>query len=654
MRHAIARWMAKKLRKRQKFQQSIRWHELWGVERMSVEERIEYAGLLHECGKSGKAVEVLTALLQTSPDAHAYERRAHIYNEIGREEEAIADLDASIELDSEPYLVWYTRAISHNNRGNYELAVRDFREVLLRRKDSKASTHYELGNVYMKMGAFEEAATCYANAFSNPGESIPHYYFRHAQAQEKLNRTDEARRSLALAIELQMAWRGQDQLGAANYKARTRYSPAAIRTFIQGADEECGFLLYESKLKEADGDLEGALQSVLAALEIYPQAEELRLREGHMLWRLDRPKEAEEALTRMMDESPRWLPAFMELSAMYRSQERTDDAIRVLTKAKQRFPEHPVVRYWLVDMFRESGRSEEARAESLELIGFEPDDPLNWKQYAEILIDAAAYGDAGEAFTQALKLEPSAESYMRRSYSRYMEDRYEEAMLDVQAAIQLDESLNKESKTSYALAELYMGMGNTELADGEYSRALALDPENPQIYDRRARCRFAAERWADALEDCNRGMQLTGSNPRAIWLRGLIRYRLDDLDGALEDIENFTLLVPDDAQGFFNLGHLYKHLGRHDDAIAAFTKVIGLDPFDAKAYLERASIWYHHYFDRTRAVDDLAQWLLYTEVRSHDGDRFELLNEIRGFDDEMRERAKEQYSREYGGSRYLS
>ncbi|MFC4597906.1 tetratricopeptide repeat protein [Cohnella hongkongensis] len=654
MLYAIARWMARRLRKQQKLQKSVRWHERWGVERMTLAERIDYAGLLHECGRSEQAVELLTSLLKRNRHAQAYERRAHIYNEMGKEQEAIADLDAAIELKPDSYLVWYTRAISRNNRGEFELAVSDFLEVLRRREDSKASTYYELGNVYMKMGRYEEAEASYASACSDEDWTIPHYWFRRAQALEMLGRLDEARSSLTEAIRMQKEWSAQIDRGEANYKARTRYSPAAIDTFLQDAEEEHGFLLYESKLREAEGDLEGSLASLRDALERFPHAPDLQLRLGQLLRRLDRPQEAEEALKRLVSENSLWLPGYMELCALYRSLERQEDAVDVLLEAKRRFPEHPVVRYWLADTYREWGRGDEALKESDELTELEPYDPLNWRQRAEILIDAAEYGDADAAYTRALTLRPTAEGYMRRSYSRYMEDRYEEAMLDILEATRLDENVQKESKTAYAMAELYMGMGNYELADDEYSRALGMEPDNPQIYDRRARCRYAAERWEDALADCNRGLQLAGTNVRLLWLRGLIHYRMEELDGALLDMTSYTELVPDDAQGYYNLGQLYNRLNRPDEAIASFTKVIELKPFDASAYLERASLWYHHDFDRIRAVDDLAQWLLYAEARPHDGDRFELLSEIRGFDDEMRERAKEQFLSKYGSSRYLS
>jgi tetratricopeptide (TPR) repeat protein len=651
---SFARWMAKRLHKRQKLQQSLLWYDRWGVDEMTADERVDYAGLLHDIGKSEQAVHVLTVVLKKTAHSHAYERRAHIYNELGKEEEAIADLDEAINLNPEPYIYWYTRAISHHDRGEYELAVQDFKEALKRREDSKASTYYELGNVYMKLKYYSDAEASYRQSVANPAKAIPQYYYRLAQALELLNRADEAQAVILLAIELQERWLKLADRGAAMLKERTNYSHTAVASFIKGAQDEFDFRLYESRLFEARGELAESLASVDIALQSNTNAAELQLRKGNLLRQLDRYQESVAVLNRLKENNPVWLPAYMELSTTYRMKGMYSEAIQTLQEAKKHFPDHTVVRFWLADAYREAGQAEEAEKENGELTEMEPEDPLNWKQRAELEIDADRYDEADEAYTKALQLEETADFYMRRSFSRYMADRYEEAMMDIQSAVKLDESLMKESKTAYALGELYVGMGNWKLAEAEYSRALALEPDNSQIYDRRARCRFAADRLGDAIEDCNRGLFLDPSNARLTWLRGLIQYRLDDHEAALIDSLTYSGLLPEDAQGHYNLGLIYKHLDRHDEAIAAFTKVIELNPFEAQAYLERATLWYHHSFDRVRATDDLAQWLLYAGAETTEGDRFALLNEVRGFDDEMRERAKEQFLLVYGSSRYLS
>jgi tetratricopeptide (TPR) repeat protein len=651
---SFAKWMAKKLHKKQKLMQSLRWYNRWGIEKMTPHEQVDYAGLLHDIGLSEKAITMLTDLLDKTALPHAYERRAHIYNELGREEEAIADLNEAIRLDSEPYIYWYTRAISHHDRGEFELAVRDFKEALNRREDSKASTYYELGNVYMKQGNFNEAEASYRQAAASPAKAIPHYFYRQAQALEQLNRVEDAHAVLLEGIQLQEQWHKLGDRGAAMLKERTNYSHAAVVSFIKGAQEDFQFRLYESKLLESKGELDRSLESIHKALLMNPDAAELQLRNGILLRQLDRFTESIEVLSQLKDNNPLWLPAYMELSTTYRMNSLYEEAIQVLQVAKQHFPEHTVIRFWLADAYREAEKPEQAREENQQIIDMEPGDPLNWKQRAELAIDADRYDEADEAYTKALQLKETADYYMRRSFSRYMVDRYEEAMMDIQSAVKLDESIMKLSKTAYALGELYIGMENWTLAEAEYSRALALEPNNAQLYDRRARCRFADDRLADALEDCSRGIQLDATNARLTWLRGLIHYRLDDYEAALIDSLTYSTLLPEDSQGHYNLGLIYNHLDRQDEAIASFTKVLAINPFEAQAYLERASLWYHHSFDRVRATDDLAQWLLYAGGEKAEVDRFTLLNDIRGFDDEMRERAKEQFLLVYGSSRYLS
>lgn len=651
---SFAKWIARRLHAKQKLQQSLRWYQRWGIKKLTSKEQLDYAGILHDNGKSEQAIQVLGDLLTNEALPHAFERRAHIYNELGMEQEALADLDQAIKLDPEPYLYWYTRAITHHDRGEFELAVNDFKQALTRREDSKASTYYELGNVYMKMGKPEEAEKCYSEATIDPSKAIPHYYYRQAQALEQLNRLADAHNVLLVGIELQEKWARLSDRGASLLKERTNYSYTAVASFIKGIQDDHGFRLFESKLLEAMGELTLSLEVLEKAIADNPDAAELQLRKGTLLRELEHFPESIEVLKMVNEKNPLWLPAYMELCTSYRMNEMYQEAIQTLEAAKEHFPNHMVIRFWLADAYRDGSAPEKAFEENRVLIEMEPEDPLNWKQCAEIAIDRDQYVEADAAYGKAIKLEENADYYMRRSFSRYMTDRYEDAMMDIQAAVKLDEGLMKLSKTAYALGELYVGMENWTLADSEYSRALALEPENSLIYDRRARCRFAAERLTDALEDCNRGLHLDMTNARLIWLRGLIHYRLDDYNAALTDSLTYTSLLPQDSQGYYNLGLIYNHLNRHDDALASFTKVIELNPFEPPAYLERASLWYHHSFDRIRATDDLTQWLLYAGGEKSEEDRFALLNELRGFDDEMRERTKEQFVLQYGSTKYLS
>lgn len=653
---SFIRFLAGRSFRRGEWKRALQWYARAGKTGLSDKQLVEYAALLHEHGESGQALEMLNGLLGVRADPRGFERRAHILNQMGRDAEALADLDEAIRLDPAPYLYWYSRAITHNERGEYREAIRDFREALLRKDDSAASTYFELGNVYVRLSEFEEAEACYRQAAQAPEKAIPHYYHRRAQTLEALGRPAEALGTLEEAIRLNDEWRRAADRGASEIKRRTNYSTGAVRSFLQGAEEEFGFRLYESRLLETLGRTEEALASVDRALADEPEAAELLLRKGILLRTLEREEESLALFEELQHRNPLWLPVYLELCTTFRQKERYDEAIRVLQDAKAHFPDNMVVRYWLADALREAGRPEEALQENRALTELEPDDPLNWKQQGEIAIDADMYDKAEEAYSKALEMEDKADYYMRRSFIRYMKDRYEDALLDIQAAVERDGSLRQDGKTAYALAELFVGMENWELAEAEYSRALALEPDNPQIYDRRARCRAAAEKLSEAVEDCNRGLALDGSNAKLLWLRGFIHYRMDDYDSALNDTLIYSKLRPEDPKGHYNLGLVYKKLYRYDEAIGSFTRVMELNPFEPQAYLERASIWYHHAFDRVRAADDLAQWLIYAGSAEGEGarDSYALLADLSGFDDEMRERAREQLDHVFSGNRYLS
>ncbi|GIO11458.1 hypothetical protein J19TS2_10130 [Cohnella xylanilytica] len=647
----LARWMAARYRKRGKAERSLAWYAAIGENRMTPAQRLEYAELLHELGRPERALRALDGL--ELPDAYA--RRALIHHDAGREREAIDDLSEAIRLAPASGYYRYSRAVSLSGIGRFEEAIADMKEAIARSADGqRVSAQYELGCIFLRADRYEEAAETLGLAAASPDYALPLYRFRHAQALEGAGSDAEALEAIRLAAAAQSRLRQTRDQGETFIRERTGYSETAVRTLMAIIDSECGFRLKEAQLLEKAGRREEALEAIESGLLDYPDEEDLLLRSGALNRELGRLEASADVLETVRSRNPDRLAAYMELGATYRKMERWPEAIEALREAIGRFPNQTVARFWLVDVFRDAGMAAEAKAASKELTEIEPDDPLNWKQKAELAIDAGRFDEADAAYSAALSLEDSAEYYLRRSYSRFMAERYEDALLDLNQALERDESLRGESKTAYAMAELYAGMGNRELAEEEYGRAIRLEPDNAHLYERRAQCRFDGGRLDEALEDCRAGLALDSANVRLIWLSSFIHWSRGDAEEALSGALDYVRLMPEDEQGHYNLALIYSRMGLQDDAIRSLGRALELSPFEPRLYLERASIYYHHLFDRTRAAEDLAHWLLYTGTERPEDDRLGRLAELEGFDDEMRERAKEKFLGGFGLSRYLS
>lgn len=655
IRSSWARYMAIRLRKRGRYRQSLSWYQRLGEAQMTPEDKLDYVRLLQELNQTDSALRILNAWIAEKPHSGAFACRAALYQDTGREREAVADLTEAIRLDPSPYLYWYRRALAHNAIGELEHAVSDMKEAAKRTDGARlSSAYYELGCIYLRADRSEEAVEALERAAAMSDYAIPIYRYRLGEALEEAGRGAEALSAVRAAAKEQSLLRQSRDRGEGYLRERTQYSETAIRTLMAVIDSEFGFRLKESQLLEEDGRVEEAIEAIVLGLKDYPDEEDLHIRQGALL-RLAREYEASTVVLRDVNKRhPERLAGYLELFATYRAQEKWPEAIGTLQQALHRFPRQTVIMYWLVDGFRESGAEDEAWSFSHQLTALEPEDPLNWRQQGELAIDMNKFADAESAFTRALEIDDSAECYMRRSFARYMADKYEEALMDIQSATRKDPSLRDQAKTAFAAAEIYMGMDNRELAEQEYGRAIRFEPDNPHLRERRAFCRYSMKRFEEALEDCRAGLALDPSHIRLIRLQGFVHWRLEHFEAALHDIQAYIRKVPADEQGYRDLAAIYSRMQLYDEAVLTLNRALEISPFEAPIYLDRASLFYHHLFERSRAAEDLAQWLLYVGIDKPQDARFTLLGELDGFDDELREAAKEKYLNGYGASRYLS
>ena len=166
---------------------------------------------------------------------------------------------------------------------------------------------------------------------------------------------------------------------------------------------------------------------------------------------------------------------------------------------------------------------------------------------------------AAADFTKAMELNPAEPAFVsNRGNANSDIKKYDAALADYSQAIRI--------KPSFALAysgrgHLYMTLGKTAEAILDFTSAISYDPAEPEAYYNRGVVYGIRKEYAKAIPDYDKYIELLPGDP--IYL----------------------------ADGYLNRGIAHWHTGSNDQAIKDFTKVILLDPQNARGYRARAAVY---------------------------------------------------------------
>ncbi|MVP01058.1 tetratricopeptide repeat protein [Paenibacillus lutrae] len=622
---------------------------------LELSEQVRVADLYYELGHIEKALTYLSGIIQSTRSDHAYERRAHILREINREEEAIEDLNEAIRINPDPYMYWYTRGLCYLDLNRYEEAIRDLKECVLREPaNSVVSTYYELGVCYLDHGDYGNAEETFRKVLSFENQEIPIFSYRMAKSLMAQGKAEEAASYMRKAVDMQAEWEYISDRGEREVYFRTGFGSGAFRTFREEVERTCGFRKDLAGIYIKMEDYEAALEIIHLAMELFPDRSDLYMQRA-ILYRYTEQWELAEADLDMVAElDPDEPDVSFEKILIYRSRQQEDKALPMLEHLYEEDPDNPLICYWLAESYAKTGQYQRALDVNGHLLELEEDDPLNEMQRAAILSEMGQYGPAAATYSKAIEREDRADLRSKRSFAYYMESRYDEALMDLHYAAELDASVQGSSSYHHAMGHVLQEMRELEMAAASFGKAIELTPDYAVYYESRAKCLIDLKELEKAEQDCIRGYEKDPSYTDLLSMRGYVRYLMGDYETARDYAEAYSHLHPDSPSAHYNIGlACFRLEGEEDAALKAFNRALELDPGFASCYLYRAYLKYSR-LELEETIEDLTNWSLYAYQDITLEERLKHLHELEGLDEDVLEGASRQIARLYETRMYLS
>ncbi len=185
-----------------------------------------------------------------------------------------------------------------------------------------------------------------------------------------------------------------------------------------------------------------------------------------------------------------------QLSALYLAQKQYDQALRECEEAIRLDPDDPEAQLRLGMVYRLKGDLPKAQQIFEKVLGKSPQTAEGQRLLADLYAEQKLYPEAIAHYAEALRLEPAmaaAHNNLAWLYATCEDLKYrdpEAALAHAQLAVELTQW--KESEFIDTLAEAYFVNEDFQKAVDTQRKALALDPDNPDLQEHMARYRKAA------------------------------------------------------------------------------------------------------------------------------------------------------------------
>ncbi len=184
--------------------------------------------------------------------------------------------------------------------------------------------------------------------------------------------------------------------------------------------------------------------------------------------------------------------------------------------------------------------------------------------------------------------EVAKREYLQSGDAYVAQQKYREAVVEYRNAIQQDARF-AEARTK--LAETYLKLGEPANAYGEFVRAADLLPGDAAAQLRAGEMLLLARKFEDAKSRADQAIAIDPKNTNAQILRANALAGLNDIDAAIQQIDDAIRAAPERSEPYASLGFMRMARGDKAEAEAAFKTAVDNDPKSVNARLALANFY---------------------------------------------------------------
>ena len=583
------------------------------------------------------------------PNEHVYYYlRAIVFCQNGQFEDGVEDITNAIEISPRTSEYWIFRARIYKELAHYEAAIHDLEQSIHYQKQGyPAIQWFEMGMNQLSLHKEEEALQAFLAAIKDETLAIPAYYYRLAQAYDRLMERELAQQYLEHSVNMNFQIEDQIANEQPTVYDQTQYTLVDISEFLVESYQLGMYVPTLAKFYLADQQYEKALAFINRALLHLPDHHLLHVERGKSHRLLEKHEDALQDFNKALNYGFDLALIYVERAHLWRLMGEEEKALADFLAAKEIEEDAPYLDYWIAGSFVVLEQLEEAKDAFTRAISVDPEDVDCYLERAEVYESLGEIKAAENDYNHAISLQDRDETRMKRAMFYWRVDRNEEALVDIQTAYEQNNQLTDNHLFCYVRGMIFLDIENYKLAELDFTRAIELNPESAILHERRARCRIQLERIVDALADCPFGLELNPAFDGLLWTRGYILYQIGDYLGAVRDTLEYLRLNPEDTAANYNLALIYMNLYEYKNALAQLSLAIARNPYYADAYYQRAFVW-EKLLDFDRVSVDLANWSFYSRTDVSYEKRVEQIKELDSFDEMIIEDAIAHLKKMYG------